>query len=227
MYKNKKRFLTLLILAAISGSTAFTAISVSADEVTAAEEQPFDNSGEETQPSEEAPADEDEEQDLDGIAHEEEDDDSLTADEKASEMSSYKEKTLTITNSKFVADTYKGVQALYRPGKNDGTDATYSCAAYIKRFYKKVYGVSVHNLFGGSTPRTYEGTTFKKVTAPKTGDIVSNGSHWSIVKKVDKTSKKVVLIEQNWKWSQGGQTVCKVNRTVSYSGLSIYRLNNE
>lgn len=147
------------------------------------------------------------------------------ADEKDEEELNLKEETLIVKKSEFVADSFKGVDAIYRPGKNDGSSATYSCAAYIKKFYSSVYDVSVYNLFAGNTPKTYEGNTFSKVSNPKVGDIAFSKSHWAIVKSVDKENKKVVLIEQNWKWSQGRQTVCKINRTVSTSSLTYYRLD--
>jgi len=137
---------------------------------------------------------------------------------------SYKEDTLVVKNDSYVSDTFKGVDAIYRPGKSDGTNATYSCAAFIKKFYKEVYDVSVYNLYGGSTPLTYEGDDFESVDTPHVGDIAATSSHWAIVKSVDKENEEVVLIEQNWKWQQGGQTVCKINRTLSISSLNFYRL---
>lgn len=144
--------------------------------------------------------------------------------ESTEDIASTKETTLTITNDEFVADSFNGVDAIYRPGKNDGSNATYSCAAYIKKYYKEIYGVSVYNLYNGRTPLTYEGISIKPAKAPKVGDIAGGSSHWAIVKSVDKENKKVVLIEQNWKWSQGGQTVCKTNRTVSWDSFKYYRL---
>ena len=147
-------------------------------------------------------------------------------DETENEEDCYEEETLVVKKESFVADTFKGVDAIYRPGKNDGTSQTYSCAAFIKKFYKEVYDVSVYNLYGGSKPLTYEGDTFKSVKSPAVGDIAATKSHWAIVKSVDKENKEVVLIEQNWKWQQNGQTVCKVNRTVSFSSLDFYRLSN-
>lgn len=148
-----------------------------------------------------------------------------TSEESTESEDSYKESTLTITENSYVVDTFKGVDAVYRPGKNDGSNATYSCAAYIKKFYKEVYDVSVYNLFGGSTPLTYEGNKFKSISTPKVGDIAATSSHWAIVKSVDKENNKVILIEQNYKWQQGGQTVCRVNRSVSSNDLSFYRLS--
>lgn len=137
----------------------------------------------------------------------------------------YKEELITIKKDSFVADSYKGVKALYRPGKNDGSNATYSCAAYIKKFYKEVYKVSLYNLYAGRDPLTYEGNKIAAVKTPKTGDIAYANSHWAIVKSVDKDNKKVVLIEQNWKWQQDGQTVSKINRTLSWDSLTFYRLS--
>ena len=136
------------------------------------------------------------------------------------ESINYKEKTLTITKSGFVADTFNGVDAIYRKGSNDGSNATYSCAAFIKKYYSEVYNVSVYNLFGGSTPKTYEGKKITSVKEPKVGDIAYKNSHWSIVKKVN-DNDTVTLIEQNWKWN-GNQ--CKINRTVSTSSLKYFRL---
>lgn len=138
---------------------------------------------------------------------------------------SYDEETLIVKKNHFVADTLDGVDAIYRPGKNDGRSATYSCAAFIKKYYKEEYDVSVYNLYGGSTPLTYEGTSFQSIKTPKVGDIAATSSHWAIVKQVDKENKEVVLIEQNWKWQQSGQTVCKINRTISFDDLKFYRLN--
>lgn len=146
---------------------------------------------------------------------------------KESEKVNYKEEILTITKEKFVADSLNGVSALYRKGGNDGSNSTYSCAAFIKRYYKEVHGVTVMNLFGGRTPSSSEGK-FKSVKKPQVGDIVacsstSGSSHWALVKKVN-DNNTVTLIEQNWKWSQGGQTVCKINRTISISSARFYRL---
>ena len=139
----------------------------------------------------------------------------------------YNEQTLTITKEGFVADSFQGIDALYRKGRSDGSSTTYSCAAYIKRFYKEIYGVSVNNLFAGRTPNSSKGT-FKLVKTPESGDIVScpsssGSNHWAIVKQVN-DDNTVTLIEQNWKWSQGGQTVCKINRRISISSGKFYHL---
>ena len=140
--------------------------------------------------------------------------------EEKKETVNYKEKTLTITKSGFVADTFNGVDAIYRKGGNDGSSSTYSCAAFIKKYYKEIYDVSVYNLFGGSTPKTYEGKKITSAKSPKVGDIAYKNGHWSIVKKVN-DNNTVTLIEQNWKWN-GNQ--CKINRTVGTSTLKYFRL---
>lgn len=137
-----------------------------------------------------------------------------------------KEKIITIKGTKFVADTFHGVKALYRTGGNDGSNATYSCAAFVKRYYSQVYGVSVNNLLAGCTPISSKGT-IRRVSSPKEGDIVAttsgSGNHWAIVKNVNNNGT-ITLIEQNWKWQQGGKTVAKVNRKVKASACKIYRL---
>lgn len=142
------------------------------------------------------------------------------------EANDLQEKIVTIKGSRFVTDTFNGVKALYRTGGNDGTNATYSCAAFVKRYYSEVYNVSVCNLLAGCTPVSSKGS-FKKVSSPKEGDIVAtasgSGNHWAIVKKVNDNGT-VTLIEQNWKWQQDGKTVARVNRRVKASACKIYRL---
>lgn len=137
-----------------------------------------------------------------------------------------KEKIVTIKGTKFVTDTFHGVKALYRTGGNDGTNATYSCAAFVKRYYSQVYNVNVYNLLAGCTPISSKGT-IRKVSSPKEGDIVAttsgSGNHWAIVKNVNNNGT-ITLIEQNWKWQQGGKTVARVNRRVKASACKIYRL---
>lgn len=146
-----------------------------------------------------------------------------------SNNSNYQEKVLTVSKTSFVSDTLNGVSALYRPGRSDGTNATYSCAAFIKRYYKEVYGIGVNNLLYKRTPNAIGSDTFIKVTKPQIGDIVSettshSTTHWSIVKSVDEN--RVTVIEQNWKWQQGGKTYTRVNRSVKNSSVTFYRLKS-
>lgn len=136
---------------------------------------------------------------------------------------------VTIKGSEFVADTFNGVDALYRVGGNDGSSSTYSCAAFVKKYYKEVYGVTPNNMFYNRTPKV-SGDSFVTVTDPQVGDIAAmntgrSSTHWAIVKSVG--DKEVTLIEQNWKWSQGGKYVTKINRTVSISSTKFYRLSSE
>lgn len=150
-----------------------------------------------------------------------------TDDDDEDAAANLKTQIITIKGSNFVVDQLDGVKALYRTGRNDGSDSTYSCAAYIKRYYKQEVGVTVNNLFKGRTPNSSKGS-FRSVTKPQVGDIVacsstSGSNHWAIVKKIN-SNKTVTLIEQNWKWSQGGQTLCKVNRTISIPSGKYYRL---
>jgi len=139
---------------------------------------------------------------------------------------SLKERIVTVKGSRFVTDTFNGVKALYRTGGNDGSNATYSCAAFVKKYYAEVYGVTVYNLFAGCTPISSKGN-FKKVSNAKEGDIIAtssgSGNHWAIVKKVNKNGT-VTLIEQNWKWQQDGKTVARVNRKVKVNECKLYRL---
>ncbi len=142
------------------------------------------------------------------------------------ETDGLEEQIITIKGSKYVADKFHGVKAYYRTGGNDGTNATYSCAAFVKRYYSEVYGVSVNNLLAGCTPVSSKGT-IRKVASPKEGDIVAtasgSGNHWAIVKNVNDNGT-ITLIEQNWKWQQDGKTLARVNRRVKASECKLYRL---
>ena len=145
--------------------------------------------------------------------------------------SAYKMKTITITkSSKQVVSSFNGVKAYYRKGGNDGSNKFYSCAAFVKRYYKKVYKKNVYNLLYNRTPLT-SGDSFVKVSKPQVGDIVAQNTnhsttHWAIVKKVN-SNGTVTLIEQNWKWKQSGGTKSVVNRKVKQSKVRFYRLKSE
>jgi len=156
----------------------------------------------------------------------EETEEDVDNEEEEDSDSDCKERIVTVKGSRVAVDTFRGVKALYRSGGNDGSHATYSCAAFVKRFYSKAYNVTVNNLLAGHTPMSSKGS-FKKVSSAKEGDIVAttsgSGNHWAIVKKVNKNGT-LTLIEQNWKWQQGGKTVAKVNRKVKAKNCKIYRL---
>lgn len=138
------------------------------------------------------------------------------------------QETITITGDNFLVDTLNGVDAIYRQGSSDGSSQIYSCAAYVKKYYKDVYDVSIYNLFYNKTPKCYGGEKITIVTEPMIGDIAAcntnrSTTHWAIVKEVNKDNT-VTLIEQNWKWRQGGKTVTVKNRTVEVKSIRFYRL---
>lgn len=156
----------------------------------------------------------------------------LPINETQADAGSYFRESLVIIKKRagFVTDSLNGVKAVYRRGGNDGNSATYSCAAFVKKYYKKVYGKTVNNLFSGRTPRAY-GDSFIKVKKPKVGDIAASNTnhgttHWAIVKKVN-SDGTVTLIEQNWKWQQGSTTYAKKNRKVKSSSIRFYRLKSQ
>lgn len=90
------------------------------------------------------------------------------------------------------------VEALYAPyGSGTDTDTTYSCAAFVKRFYSQVYGRDVYNLnTTTSTPLIDQGS-FSKTNSPKVGDILRDDKsvHWAIVKEVN--GDTITVIQQN------------------------------
>lgn len=153
------------------------------------------------------------------------------ASETASAANQFQARTISITKSaKQITDSLNGVKTYYRKGGNDGSNQFYSCAAYVKRYYKTVYGKNVYNLLYRRTPQT-SGDSFVSVSNPRIGDIVGMNTdhattHWAIVKRVNHDGT-VTLIEQNWKWSQGGSTKSVVNRKVKISNVRFYRLKSE
>ena len=137
-------------------------------------------------------------------------------------------KQIVVTkNANFVADKFNGVKAIYRKGSSDGSSKTYSCAAFVKKYYKKIYKKNVYNLLYNRTPLVTGGKV-KKVSTPQVGDIVGSNTnhgttHWAIVKAVN-SDNTVTLIEQNWKWQCGGRTYTIVNRKIKNSSARFYRL---
>ncbi|MBS7008749.1 Ig-like domain-containing protein [Anaerostipes sp.] len=131
-------------------------------------------------------------------------------------------KVVEVKKAGQVVDSFQGVDAVYRPGGWDGNDKTYSCAALVKKFYQARYGFTPYNLFAGATPQEYDkGGTFKKVSSPKVGDIASKSTHWAIVQNV--SGNNITLLEQNWKWQEGGKTYAKADRVVSKSEMTYFR----
>lgn len=130
-----------------------------------------------------------------------------------------------ITQEGVELDSFMGVGALYRPGLSDGTNTTYSCAAYVKRYYQAVYGVIPYNLLHKQTP-TVDGDSFVRVSVPKIGDICAeigtSSNHWSIVRTVNK--EKVIVVEQNYKWKSGTNYIARVNREVPIATAQFFRL---
>lgn len=132
-----------------------------------------------------------------------------------------------ITTYGQTVDTFNGVPAKYIPGVGNSDSGTYSCANYVKEYYKKIFGVTVSNLLSNCTPVVSEsGYTFKTISSGvRPGDVVRLPGHWAIVKAVN--GANLTLIEQNWKWLYKGVTYATINRVVtlgSTSGLAVFRL---
>ncbi|MGN1143064.1 MAG: RICIN domain-containing protein [Anaerovoracaceae bacterium] len=134
-------------------------------------------------------------------------------------------------NSQVTVDTFNGVPAFYKTGAHN-SDTTYSCAAYVKRYYSWIYGVNVANLLTGRTPSASPSQySFKSVSPDQAlpGDIgyqlnSSGSGHWFIIKEVN--GNNLTVIEQNWK-SGSKATSTVINRVVtngSTSGLKVFTL---
>lgn len=152
----------------------------------------------------------------------------------------YAQTGVKITYAGQVVDsiTFNGVtvNAIYAPRnsvKNYPGDTTYSCAAFVKKFYKQVYGVEVYNLLkAGGGPLVSGGKgSFSKVSSPQVGDVVhyltSTTTHWCIVKSVSSDKKQVTVIEQNG-WNDANYISARVGKTynVGDSTVTFYRYSN-
>ncbi|MGN0243429.1 MAG: Ig-like domain-containing protein [Lachnospiraceae bacterium] len=135
-----------------------------------------------------------------------------------------------ITEEDQVVDSYRGVDALYRPNAYE-TTLPYNCAGYVRSFYQEIYGVNVTNLFCGQTPngnKDGQAVGFVRVKSPQAGDIcgevklAKGTNHWTIVRKVQ--GDTIVVIEQNYKWTGAdGKIYCQVNRQIPYKEAGDYR----
>lgn len=108
------------------------------------------------------------------------------------------------------------VSAYYAPRStvsNYDSSEIYSCAAFVKRFYRLIFGVNVDNLFSGRKPNVDKGT-FVLTTNPQIGDIAATINHWAIVRFV--SGNAVTLIEQN-AWDETYTKACKQRKLISES----------
>ena len=90
------------------------------------------------------------------------------------------------------------VEALYEPyDSGTDTDTTYSCAAFVKRFYSEVYGRDVYGLNSTTSIPLIDQGSFAETNSPKVGDILRDNQsvHWAIVKEVN--GNTVTVIQQN------------------------------
>lgn len=105
------------------------------------------------------------------------------------------------------------VDAMYRPYDSGvDTDTTYSCAAFVKRFYSQVYGRNVSGLIRTTSVPVIDSGYFQETDDPKVGDIIRDNQsvHWAIVKAV--SGNTVTVIQQN-AWN-GSYTKAWVGATI-------------
>lgn len=127
--------------------------------------------------------------------------------------------------------TVNAIYAPYTSISNYGGNTTYSCAAFVKKFYSNVYHVTVYNLLrNGGGPRISGGSgSFSRTTTPQVGDIVhyltNSTTHWTIVKSVN--GNQITVIEQNG-WNNTARTQARIGKTytVGSSGVTVYHYSN-
>lgn len=143
----------------------------------------------------------------------------------------YSAEFITITSAGQVVDSiiYRGitVDAIYTPYKNLGSaydsDTTYCCAAFVKKFYSSVYGVTPYNLSSTSSTPRVSGGSFSVTSSPQKGDVVrfNNETHWAIVKEVN--GDNITIIQQNAWWSKKTQAQVGVVISASSSDYTFFR----
>lgn len=127
---------------------------------------------------------------------------------------------VVITQNNQLVDTFNGVEARYALSNSD-SDTYYSCAAFVKRYYQAVYGVTVSNMFSGKTPNASKGS-FSVASNPQIGDIGYTPGHWFILKEINGDGT-YTIIEQNYKFTVSGSICTYKNRHVAASSVTVFR----
>lgn len=143
-------------------------------------------------------------------------------------QSVHAEEIVAVTSDGMAVDSFQGIEANYITGTGNSNTGTYCCAGYVIKFYKELFGVDTYNIntvWGMPTVvKNGHDVYLQEVAEPKPGDMMQSltYSHVGIVKRVE--DDKVILIEQNYKWSEGGQTVACVEREIGFDEAHFYRL---
>jgi hypothetical protein len=136
--------------------------------------------------------------------------------------------TLTEANQVIDSITYNGitVDAVYTYASYANNDTVYCCAAFIKKFYSMIYGISVYNLNStSSTPFVYNSKGSFAITAsPQVGDIIrdNNRTHWAIVKEI--SGSTISVIQQSYK--TGNQAFVNCTIDMNDLGYSYFTYSN-
>lgn len=143
-------------------------------------------------------------------------------------QTAHAEEVVPITYNGMATDSFQGIEANYIMGTGNSNTGAYCCAGYVIKFYKELYGVDTYNIntvWGMPTVvKAGHEVHLEEVSTPKPGDMMQSltYSHVGIVKRVE--NGKAILIEQNYKWWQNGQTVASVEREVGFDEAHFYRL---
>ncbi len=136
--------------------------------------------------------------------------------------------TLTEPGQILETITYNGitVEAAYTNGSYSGSDPVYSCAAFVKKFYFRIYGIEVYNLLSKeSVPLVYHNMgSFSLTDQPHSGDIVRDNTrtHWAIVKSVE--GDIITVVQQNYRSGNTGWINCSIDRFDT--GYSYFTYSN-
>lgn len=146
----------------------------------------------------------------------------------AAPTAAHAQENVPVTSDGMTVDSFQGIDANYITGTGNSNTGDYCCAGYVIKFYKELYDVDAYyiNMNGTKPVVTKSGhdVRLETVDIPKPGDMMQNltYSHVGIVKRVE--DDKVILIEQNYKYAENGQTVAVVEREISLDEAYFYRL---
>lgn len=146
----------------------------------------------------------------------------------AAPIAAHAQENIPVTSDGMAVDSFQGIDANYITGTGNSNTGDYCCAGYVIKFYKELYGVDTYYInMNGTKPvvvKPGHEVSLETVDTPKPGDLMQNltYSHVGIVKRIE--NDKVILIEQNYKYSENGQTVAVVEREIGLDEAYFYRL---
>jgi len=134
---------------------------------------------------------------------------------KPADLSTLKTYNSKHIKSKSTVDSLNNVEAIYDTDRK--TETEYTCDEFVKRYYRNTLKIDV-----ALDSRGVPASGFSLTLSPKVGDLVVSPHHRAIVKQA--AGEVIVLIEQNYKWSDKKKTgfyAAKNRRLTLRQGIGI------